>query len=244
MIRKANRGDIDQLIQIWKECFGDEETYIRAFLDDLFDCCITLVWEHSGKVVAMLFLLPFVLQPEGKSVYYLYAAATSPKFQGQGIMAQLLCAAKQQGRPIFLKPGSKSLFEYYERNDFFVASKCQFVKVKGQQADTGLADSWQALKQARKKYIDIPYVEPEDSIYPHFYREWADQGGIIVCTPGGYAVCLPQEHLIKELFIKGGTLPLSGEYSACVVGEEPCTMAWPRDFAQQLNGAWAGMLLD
>ena len=243
MIRRAVAQDADQLIEIWQVCFGDDREYIQSFLDRCFDNCVALVWEEDGQVQAMVYLLPFLLQPDSQPVYYLYAAATHPKVQGQGIMGKLLQAAKEQGRPIFLKPGSKSLFDYYARNGFYVGTGCRYVQLQGTDSSAKQMTTWQQLKEARRQFILTPYLEPEDNLYPHFFAEWAEQGGKFACTPRGYAVYHPQEKIVKEAFFDSD-LPAFGQYRACLAGTDPCTMAWPQDFAQKLGSCWAGMLLD
>lgn len=122
MIRFAKESDIDSIISLWNEAFGDSEEDIRFFLDNRFVPENTVVFEEYGAVVSMLFLLEgnLVLNNNSYSSYYLYAACTAKSCRGRGIMAMLLEKAKEVTAErnkyfICLMPGEKSLFHFYER---------------------------------------------------------------------------------------------------------------------------------
>ena len=122
MIRFAQNSDIDSMISLWNEAFGDSEEDIRFFIDNKFIPENTVVYDDDGKVVSMLFLLEGNLSVKGVSYssYYLYAACTAKSCRGRGIMAMLLEKAKEITAErnryfICLMPGEKSLFSFYER---------------------------------------------------------------------------------------------------------------------------------
>ena len=136
MIRFATKNDLNGIISLWNEAFGDSEEDIMFFLDNRFIPENTLVYEYCGEVVSMLFLLEgnMVINGAVYPSYYLYAACTAKKCRGRGIMAELLEKAKSVGAErdrffICLMPGEKSLFEFYERFGYKTVFSRKILKV-------------------------------------------------------------------------------------------------------------------
>lgn len=122
MIRYSNKNDINGIIQLWNEAFGDSEKEIRFFLDSCYKPHNTVIYEADGEIASMLFLLEGDMHIDSVDYpsYYLYAACTLKKFRGRGIMAQLLDFAKKTAADrdksfICLRPSEKSLFDFYEK---------------------------------------------------------------------------------------------------------------------------------
>ena len=118
LMRKATKEDIQRLVEIWQESFGDEKEYIGFFMSRRFDNVDTLVFEKNGTIVSQLFLISVSIKD--LNGYYLYAAATDPEYRGEGIMSSLLEYAKKFATEnkkdfIFLVPGTKSLYSYYKK---------------------------------------------------------------------------------------------------------------------------------
>ena len=69
--------DAAQIVDLWHRVFGDDETYIRFFLDNCrHKCCVgAFVGE---RLVSMLFLLDCTYS--GQRGAYVYAVATHPVF--------------------------------------------------------------------------------------------------------------------------------------------------------------------
>ena len=133
MIRFNNENDINGIIRLWKEAFGDSENEIRFFLDGCRKPLNTLIYEIDNEIASMLFLLEGDMHFEGKDYpsYYLYAACTLKKYRGRGLMAELLSFAKETANKngkyfICLKPAEKSLFDFYGKFGYKTAF---FVKV-------------------------------------------------------------------------------------------------------------------
>ncbi len=122
MIRFATNEDVNDIIKLWNEAFGDNEDDIRFFVENRFVPENTLVADFDNEVVSMLFLLEgsMVINDIDYPSYYLYAACTAEKSRGKGLMAALLSyakslAAKRNKYFICLMPGEKSLFDFYAR---------------------------------------------------------------------------------------------------------------------------------
>lgn len=125
MIRYATENDKHSLISLWQEAFGDSEEYILRFLNSFFNSSNTPVVEADGEIAAMLFLLDGSMNIGGRiyPAYYLYAACTQKKYRGRGFMGELLefsaKEARKRGRAyICLKPGEKSLFDFYAKHGY------------------------------------------------------------------------------------------------------------------------------
>lgn len=139
----ADRTMLPHLKEIWKECFGDEDSYINFFfLHQLESYSVKSeeIYMESKKVyenqlvymdddfpVSMLTMIPGLLaMPEGnKKIYYIYGVATKKVYRGRGYAAALLeqafdIAQKDQAA-LVLVPASESLYTYYQRLGFKTA---------------------------------------------------------------------------------------------------------------------------
>ncbi|MBQ3006827.1 MAG: GNAT family N-acetyltransferase [Clostridia bacterium] len=127
-IRLSEKNDINSIISLWNEAFGDAENEICFFLDNKYIPENTLIIEENGKIASMLFLLEGNMRIKAVSYpsYYLYAACTAEEFRGRGFMAELLAEANRialsRGKDfICLMPGEKSLFDFYEKRGYITA---------------------------------------------------------------------------------------------------------------------------
>lgn len=125
IIRLSDKNDINGIITLWNEAFGDGENEIIFFLDNKYVPENTLIIEENGTLASMLFLLEGNMRINGESYpsYYLYAACTAKQFRGKGFMAELLAEANRiaslKGKDfICLMPGEKSLFDFYEKHGY------------------------------------------------------------------------------------------------------------------------------
>jgi N-acetylglutamate synthase-like GNAT family acetyltransferase len=141
--RKASIPDIPKIKSLWKEVFGDANDYINHFITH-FGIETCFVCEINHGIVAMAFALSTDLKSssniEGVSgkagrgnlyknfpLKYIYACATHPQRQNQGIMQKLLgtiydvsCSENVAG--IFLNAADQFLASYYKKigfEDFF-----------------------------------------------------------------------------------------------------------------------------
>ncbi len=125
IIRLSEKSDINGILSLWHEAFGDRENEIMFFINRRYIPENTLVAEENGEIASMLFLLDGRMSIKGVDYpsYYLYAACTLKKYRGRGIMAELLKEATTlaQSRAydfICLMPGEKSLFDFYEKHGY------------------------------------------------------------------------------------------------------------------------------
>ncbi|MBQ2904420.1 MAG: GNAT family N-acetyltransferase [Clostridia bacterium] len=141
-IRLSEKNDINGMISLWNEAFGDAENEICFFLDNKYISENTLIIEENGKIASMLFLLEGNMRIKAVSYpsYYLYAACTAEEFRGRGFMAELLAEANRiafsRGKDfICLMPGEKSLFEFYEKHGYVTAFSKKILTVKRKDCD-------------------------------------------------------------------------------------------------------------
>lgn len=125
MIRLSDVNDIESIIKLWHEAFGDTEEDIRFFIKRKYIPENTVVYDDNGKIASVLFLLDGAMHIKGKDYpsYYLYAACTAKSHRGMGIMAKMLEYSKNLAKSrgvkfICLKPGEKSLFDYYAKHGY------------------------------------------------------------------------------------------------------------------------------
>ena len=86
MVVFADKSREAELIEIWKQSFGDREEYIRMFFAWNLAKTMVLVYEVDGKAVSVAYLLPVTYEKTGQKVvpcWYLYAAATLPEYRGR-----------------------------------------------------------------------------------------------------------------------------------------------------------------
>lgn len=126
MIIEAPRGKhYPALRSLWKEAFGDTDEFLNSFAQTAFSpercLCVTV----DGEAVAALYWFDCSYQEQ--RIAYLYAVATAKAYRGRGI-----CSALMQYTHMYLKslgyngtvlvPGSKSLFEFYEKLGYCLCS--------------------------------------------------------------------------------------------------------------------------
>lgn len=159
MIRFSRETDIPDLIGLWQEAFGDDEEWISDFLDGFYIPDNTLVDEQNGEIAATLYLIEgdMLIGDKAYPSYYLYAACTGEKFRGRGIMTRLLDFAAREAESrgryfICLRPGEKSLFDFYGERGYIKAFGKRHITVKRSDGESTLCpDEYQNPSVMRNK---------------------------------------------------------------------------------------------
>lgn len=113
--------DGEQIIKIWETCFGDEEDYIRFYLEHRMTEENMLVYYEDGKAVSMASFLPvqYLRQGAYQDARYVYAVATLPEYRNRGFAGKILQFAREKyEEPLLLAPAEESLVRYYEGMGF------------------------------------------------------------------------------------------------------------------------------
>ena len=102
-------------LQLWHEAFpGEDDAFTKALFDlgypEHFRCI-----EVAGELVCMLFALPYSVKTDTGVVNarYLYAVATAKAHRGKGYAKALIAKLIREESPVFLRPMSPSLFDFY-----------------------------------------------------------------------------------------------------------------------------------
>lgn len=118
---------IPQLRSLWKEAFGDTDSFLDIFFHRAFspDRCRCITAE--GSVVAALYW--FDCQWQDKQLAYIYAVATSKKHRGMGLCRTLMESTHEHLRQAgydgsILAPQSAELFTMYSK---FGYRTCSYV---------------------------------------------------------------------------------------------------------------------
>ncbi|MEE1012165.1 MAG: GNAT family N-acetyltransferase [Acutalibacteraceae bacterium] len=141
MIRYSNKSDLNDIIHLWNEAFGDSEEDIMFFINNKYILENTLIYEADGKIASMLFLLEGEMKINNNRYpsYYLYAACTLNEYRGKGFMSLLLDFAKKTAYNrgyyyICLLPASKSLYRYYEKYGYKPLFKKKIINISPEYA--------------------------------------------------------------------------------------------------------------
>ena len=124
MIRFGKITDLPELKALWKECFADEDAYIDAFFDAMYEDAHVLLEEENGVLAGASFFLPGKIALEDaaskglrwQEIRYVYALAVYPQYRGRGIAAALLHRAYEAyGAPLIAEPAEEGLIGgFYE----------------------------------------------------------------------------------------------------------------------------------
>ena len=128
-IRLAAERDLPALCRIWKECFSDNEDYVRFFYRENAGHVTTTVFTVDDRAVSVLhwFDAEFVNGGERQKAKYLYAGGSLPEYRKNGYYGALIeyvCGyARENGLVLFGKPANQRLIPYYA--DFgFIPDAC------------------------------------------------------------------------------------------------------------------------
>ena len=115
--------------RLWRECFGDEDRFIDAFLMYYYDQNNMLSLEVDDQIVSMLHLVPF--QSELGRTTYIYGVATAVQHRGHGYATELMNRAMaiisdRGDDAAVLIPSGESLRDYYQQFGFGGASHVSF----------------------------------------------------------------------------------------------------------------------
>lgn len=107
---------------LWKQCFGDSDTYLDLFFSKLGREDTTFLCNVGEEAVGHLQLLDAAFASGGTlhPANYVFAACTHPDYRGRGVMKELLHEALREGRErgdlcSFIMPAEEWLYDYYAR---------------------------------------------------------------------------------------------------------------------------------
>ena len=132
-ISTPHSSQIPSLRSLWKEAFGDSDTFLDIFFKTAFlpERCRCIL--DGDTVVATLYW--FDCTYEEKKIAYIYAVATAKSHRGQGLCQKLmqdthshLSSLGYEGS--LLVPGNAKLFEMYEKMGYKTSSNIREFQCK------------------------------------------------------------------------------------------------------------------
>ena len=126
----ACERDREDVMHIWRCCFGDSIPYITMYMENRFRIDNMLVIYEDGHPVSMASFLPVQIIINGEKTHarYVYAVATLPAYRGKGYASEILRhGADKYKEPLILQPSDKELCQYYMEQGFetaFCESPC------------------------------------------------------------------------------------------------------------------------
>lgn len=117
--------EVTKLRLLWKEAFGDDDSFLNAFFETAYSPDRCRVTVEAGEPVSVLYWFDCYL---GEHRYaYLYAVATKASCRGRGLCRSLMektqCELREKGYAgVILVPGEKPLFDFYEKLGYRTAA--------------------------------------------------------------------------------------------------------------------------
>ncbi|HWQ77653.1 MAG TPA: GNAT family N-acetyltransferase, partial [Anaerovoracaceae bacterium] len=124
--RLAKKEDLKELKEIWKLCFGDEDSFIDFYFQRRDWVKETAVLVQDGRIASMLTMIPVDIVGEDggkRRASMLYAIATHPDFRKKGYAEQLIefsneYLLSQQVSVTLLVPAGEGLFRFYGKRGY------------------------------------------------------------------------------------------------------------------------------
>ncbi len=178
MVVFADKSRKNELIEIWKQSFGDSEEYIKMFFAWNLAKTTVLVYEVDGKAVSVAYLLPVTYERAGQKAVpcrYLYAAATLPEYRGRGYFGEIMKVVREQiSEPVLLVPGEASLVSYYEKQGMLVWLEGQYLDINTHAEKISAKYKHDDPVQGRiKDLTPVEYAaKREKALAGSFYIKW------------------------------------------------------------------------
>ena len=146
---------------LYDEAFpGEDARFTEALFALGFPKHLVAMGE-GAELASMLFALPYdIVTADGvQKAHYLYAVATSKAHRGKGLAKKLLRRVAERGTPVFLRPMSPSLFDFYKDAGFTPFSPYREWQGEAEEGDTAgfAALSKEEYLTARDGFLRPPY---------------------------------------------------------------------------------------
>lgn len=178
-VRREKDSDKQQVRQLWKLCFNDDEEFMDWFFDQRWLPDYGVVADDAGRIAAAMQGWPYTLCVRGRSVpaCMLCGVSTHPDYRGRGLMRQALTLFMTQARgreeyAVFHTPAAHPTFfsclHYSTTDSAFVTSDSpQPGRLYGRSFDVpcaaGLAERlYPAYTKLEGRYSGIVRRTPKD----------------------------------------------------------------------------------
>ncbi len=172
-------SQIPALRALWKEAFGDSDEFLDIFFKKAFHPKRCRCISDGEQVTAALYW--FDCLHEGKKIAYIYAVATAKSYRGHGLCRKLIDDTHRHLTSLgyegaLLVPGSKELFEMYEKMGYKTGSTIREFQCKSQAQELQLLEIDQ-FEYAKLRKLLLPkgsVIQENENLdflqtYAHFY---------------------------------------------------------------------------
>ncbi len=133
IFKNPEKCDIPRLKLLWKEVFGDSDSFIKGFFSVAFAAERARVAVADDNIVAALYI--FDCSCDRKKLAYIYAVQTDPAFRGRGICRSLFEDThrylKEKGYSgVILVPSGEALEEMYEKFGYYTFAEGKKITVR------------------------------------------------------------------------------------------------------------------
>lgn len=187
MVHIGKYKNINELREIWKDCYDDSEEYIDFFMENMKNDIDMAVCIRDGKAVGVMYLLPCRVYPKGQKGYYWYAGGVLKEYRNKGVFShiveEILCFTNARGIKSFCfsMPELREFYHVKGLTNCYYKAKIELKKQK-KEVDGKIIKS--KLKPGeygdlRNKYLsDIPHIKWEDEVLDYAVLEKRFCGGI------------------------------------------------------------------
>lgn len=186
-----NPTNIEPLRRLWKQAFGDTDTFLDSFFTFGFSPNRCRQITADGNVAAALYW--FDCSFSGQKIAYLYAVATDRAYRGRGLCRMLMEDTHRYLRSLgyagaLLVPVSNDLFQLYEKLGYQTCSSVNEFTCKASGTVPLRLITAEEYDALRKEYLPAGSVEPEGAMLT-FLREqyffYAGKDFILCATSEG-----------------------------------------------------------
>lgn len=161
--------------------FGDEDWFLYAFRDHIWQKCEVLFSSYQHQDAAMAALLPckiFLPGQPARPALYLYALTTLPAYRGQGHARNLLLSVQARCECVFLHAEDASLHAFYQRLGWRDGMHAQRVTLPAAAGEALPAVDGKAYHAAREALLrDTPHIQWDENLCCFAQRLLACEGG-------------------------------------------------------------------
>ena len=159
-LRPTVEGDIEQIIKIWSEAFGDSEEFILSLKENCRLIQNGVCAECDGKGRAFMFSFDG-LEFDGKAASYIYGLCTQPEYRQKGIGKALAIYAAQQAANrgaelVFLRPADKGLEAWYAAT----LNARPFAPIETKKIEPSLPAKFKANEISADEYFEKRLITP------------------------------------------------------------------------------------
>lgn len=192
-----------QIMDLWKTCFHDEDEFIRLYFSGKYKDENTLLYEENGKALSALQMIPYPMTWAGTVIptSYISGACTLPEARNKGMMTRLLKEAfqKMHERHLLfstLIPAEPWLYDYYSRLGYTPCFSYSTTTYHFQNLNFP-EENIKNPVQAEQTFID--------SIFPYIERQMLQRSCCIQHPYEDYIL------IVKDLYSSGGRILASYE---------------------------------